>query len=122
MHGFARLTLIFLAAFHISANLAIVAAQSLNERVTIVEQQLRSYVLNVGDPMTVRLTNLERDVRERDLMIESRLVSLEKTVNTFGQLLLAVGAGVLVQLISAGVRIVREVRAAAPPPSHPDRN
>lgn len=104
-----RILLFILSAGYLIAAL-IVTAQSLDRRVTIVEQQLENQISTVIAPTAQRLNALEAQVNSRNLQIEGRLVALENSIANFGQLLLAVGAGVLIQLVTSAIGGLRAAR------------
>lgn len=104
-----RTVLLFLAAAYLAISIG-VAAQSLDRRITILEQQVTNQIQNVTQPTLQRLEKLEHQVQDRDLLIEGRLVALERSIANFGQLLLAVGTAVLIQIITAAIGGLRAAR------------
>lgn len=103
-----RTGLLVLSAFYLGSALW-VTAQTMERRVTVVEQQAS---MNSAMTQTAldRIQALEVRVTQRDLLIEGRLVALERSIANFGQLLLAVGAGVLIQLVTSAIGGLRASR------------
>ena len=105
-----RIALLLLSACYLATSM-VVLSQSLDRRITIIEQQLQNHVDYVAAPAIERLEYLEQQVNRRDLLIEGRLVALERSIANFGQLLLAVGGAVLIQLLSALIGGLRAARS-----------
>lgn len=106
----ARTTLLCIGAFYLASTM-LLTAQTLERRLTVVEQQLSFHIDYVSEPAIQRLQALEARVTARDIQIEGRLVALERSISNFGQLLLAVGAGVLIQLITSAIGGIRAARS-----------
>jgi hypothetical protein len=105
-----RIGLLIIGALYLAVAM-LGASQSLDRRITVVEEKLANRIDTVITPTLQRLNELEARVNLRDLQIEGRLVALEQSVDNARQLLMAVGAGVLIQLLSSAIGGLRAVRS-----------
>lgn len=104
-----RMVLAFMASAYLLTTI-MVSGQYLDRKVAIIEERLKSHIQDVSEPALSRLSALEDQVRDSNLAIESRLSKVEETQGAIKQLVMAVGIGVLVHLISNGLGALRTIR------------
>ena len=104
-----RMVLLITAALYLVTSLA-VTAQSLDNRITIVEQQLKNRIDMFIEPTLRQLYELEDRVITRDLQYTARLATIEESLKNLIQLVWAVGLAVVSQITAA---IISAVKAKA---------
>lgn len=102
------------AALYLLIAIVAFAQQTIDRRITVVEQQILNNTAQINSTAD-RLNNLESHVYANDVEREGRLAALERSMVNFGQILLAVAAGVLVQLVTTAIGGLRAARSRKDP-------
>lgn len=101
-----RMVLLFIAAFYLGTAL-VTTAQSLDTRISLVEQKLNQHIQGISDPALARLNSLEVRVQKLEIDMEGQRVLLEASY----ELAKAVAIGVFLQVAMGLVGLIASLKS-----------